>query len=200
MENNFIHKFHTYYDDDKELMEGNVNNPTQEISIDEIASLDDFDPTEIFNDMKQKNISYFSSLSEEDSLDLARAKTKVTYDFFTKNRKNFSNEANQLMERIKRGHIPNDMEIRILLWEEKYLTDEYLKDYLTDEQIVSKKEMDEIQQRVSNGKIDTKDFNKLVEIMGFDADYANILKQAFSLKGILVDSYENTNDMNQKSR
>lgn len=167
--------------------------PNSGINIDEISSLEDFNSFEILNNMREKDSNYTDSLTEEDKLDMAHVIAKQNYDYFTKERKNFSEEANQIMEKIKRGHIPDDKEFKTMMHEEQWLKE--------NSDIMDRVDkLNELKQRVSGGKIDTRDFDELLSMVGFDDEMSNLLRQEFSSKGILIENYENVNQVESKSR
>ncbi len=101
-----------------------------------------------------------------------------TYDYFFKNRKNFSKEADELLEKIKNGHEPTDKEVFFLSCSEEWLNEH-------KDQVKLKEELDEIRNRVACGTITEKDFNRLTEICGFSREDIERLRTSFSKKGIL---------------
>lgn len=109
-----------------------------------------------------------------------------TYDYFFKNRKNFSKEADELLEKIKNGYEPTDKEIFFLSSSQEWL-DEH------KEQVSLKDELDEIRNRVACGNISEKDFNRLTEICEFNKEDIEKLRTSFSKKGILNEEKSNRN-------
>lgn len=109
-----------------------------------------------------------------------------TYDYFFKNRKNFSKEADELLEKIKNGYEPTDKEIFFLSSSQEWL-DEH------KELVSLKDELDEIRNRVACGNISEKDFNRLTEICEFNKEDIEKLRTSFSKKGILNEEKSNRN-------
>lgn len=119
----------------------------------------------------------------EDFYDMARALTKQQYEYYAKERKNLSPEADKLMNEMKKGHLLTEDETFFLLSDQKWL-DEH------EEVLQQKKEIDQIKKRVSKGQISYADFDRLAELIGFDKDIKDRIITEFNLKGLLVSEYD----------
>ena len=110
------------------------------------------------------------------------------YDYYSKHRKNFSKEADNLIEKIKNGHEPTDKEVFFLSCSEEWLNEH-------KDQVKLKEELDEIRNRVACGTITEKDFNRLTEICRFSEDDIKQLRSEFSKKGILKEQEKSSRNI-----
>ena len=130
-----------------------------------------FDPSEIMTNMGKSSNNY-----SEDDIEVARAIAKRNFEGYSKERVNFTPETDEIMNRIQQGHVPNKIEVFTLMCDEPEKIEQY-------------KSMEQLKERVSNGKISLDDFETLIGIIGFDEEISNALKREFELKGILISEY-----------
>ena len=106
--------------------------------------------------------------------DLEQALINKRYEQYQKINNNAS--ANDIMNKIKNGYIPNDADVFELCCDDQKKVDEY-------------REMFDIKQRVKDGKISEQDYQFLINKIGINDDYLqSLMKQMFLAKGILVEN------------
>lgn len=110
--------------------------------------------------------------------DLEQALINKGYEQYQKQKINNSDSANNIMDKIKNGYIPNDADVFELCCDVQKKVDEY-------------REMFDIKQRVKDGKISEQDYQFLINKIGINDDYLqSLIKQIFLNKGILVKDYQ----------
>ena len=108
--------------------------------------------------------------------DLEQALINKRYEQYQKQKMNNSDSANNIMNKIKNGYIPNDADVFELCCDDQKKVDEY-------------REMFDIKQRVKDGKISEQDYQILINKIGINDDYLqSLMKQMFLAKGILVEN------------
>lgn len=108
--------------------------------------------------------------------DLEQALINKRYEQYQKQKINNSAAANDIMNKIKNGYIPNDADVFELCCDDQKKVDEY-------------REMFDIKQRVKDGKISEQDYQFLINKIGINDDYLqSLMKQMFLAKGILVEN------------
>lgn len=133
----------------------------------------EIDPTEIVLDIKRRNKNNYS---EEEYLELASAIARKNYEIYAKERKNFSKEADDILEKIKTGHLPDKIEVFTLMCDEPEKVEKYMQ-------------MEQLKDRMKMGVISEEDFEYLIGVIGLDFETQNLLRQQFIEKGILVSDY-----------
>jgi hypothetical protein len=172
-----------------------ISNPQSEIKdtgipISEIENNPNYNPESMIGKLKRQSTYVSGKYSQDEELELARAFTKQAYDYYAKQRKNTSPEADRLMIKIKNGYELNDDEILELT--SSY--EDYKKYKETIDSIEKKKRpFTEIRQRLNSGTITMDDLDFLIEQSGFDVEMANNIRQSFMSSGKIVDSYEEDN-------
>lgn len=143
------------------------------INIQDIISNPNYSPDEYINELKAKHSEY----SLEDLEELAVALTKQAYEYHANTRMIFSERTDEILERIKCGHILTKFE------EFEFICDDPIK----IEQYVT---LETIKDRVKrNDVIAKEDFDTLSDIIGLDQETSEQIRQSFVNKGILVDEY-----------
>lgn len=108
--------------------------------------------------------------------DLEQALINKRYEQYQKQKINNSASANDIMNKIKNGYIPNDADVFELCCDDQKKVDEY-------------REMFDLKQRVKDGKISEQDYQILINKIGINDDYLqSLMKQMFLAKGILVEN------------
>ncbi|MBR4178173.1 MAG: hypothetical protein IKR57_02350 [Bacilli bacterium] len=128
----------------------------------------------------------------EDEKDLARAITMKAYNYYAKERKNFSLESDLIMEKAMNGYELSDEEIFELCTPIEEL-EKYRGEINKTEELKKQNnyyELDAIKKRVEKGVITLEDLNRLIEIMGCDKGTADALRQGFINSGKVVEKYE----------
>lgn len=124
-------------------------------------------------------------MEKYDEEEFERAIIKQRYNFWLEKRINYSNSANEILERISEGYDPNEADVFELCCD-------------NEEQIRQYRAMYELKQRVKGGKISKKDFAILIKEIGLENDImGSKLKDEFINLGILVDEYEDV-DLERK--
>lgn len=96
---------------------------------------------------------------------------------YTSDRKNFTEEAEKIMEKIKNGYDPTNEEVFELITDSNNpLEMERLKEY---------KLLNEIRKRAVEGTITKEDFEILTSKMGLEDYFKDLLYQEFSKQGKL---------------
>lgn len=104
--------------------------------------------------------------------DLEQALINKRYEQYQKQKINNSDSANNIMNKIKNGYIPNDADVFELCCDDQKKVDEY-------------REMFDIKQRVKDGKISEQDYQFLINKIGINDDYLqSLIKTMFLAKGV----------------
>ena len=100
----------------------------------------------------------------EDAIEKARIMAEVK--FMQANRKNFSKQADEVIEKIKRGEKSRDSDYFILLHTDQKKIDEAI-------------ELDNIKERIEKGAIQYKDIDFLLDTLGDVGEFDQALRKAF---------------------
>ena len=100
----------------------------------------------------------------EDAIEKACIMAEVR--FMQENRKNYSKQADDVIERIKRGEKSRDSDYFILLHTDQNKIDEAV-------------ELDNIKERIEKGKIEHKDIDFLINTLGNVGEFDQALRKAF---------------------
>ena len=104
--------------------------------------------------------------------DLEQALINKRYEQYQKQKINNSDSANNIMNKIKNGYIPNEADVFQLCCDDQKKVDEY-------------REMFDIKQRVKDGKISEQDYQFLINKIGINDDYLqSLIKKMFLAKGV----------------
>lgn len=104
--------------------------------------------------------------------DLEQALINKRYEQYQKQKINNSDSANNIMNKIKNGYIPNEADVFELCCDDQKKVDEY-------------REMFDIKQRVKDGKISEQDYQFLINKIGINDDYLqSLIKKMFLAKGV----------------
>ena len=107
--------------------------------------------------------------------DLEQALINKRYEQYQKQKINNSDSANNIMNKIKNGYIPNEADVFELCCDNQKKVDEY-------------REMFDIKQRVKDGKISEQDYQFLINKIGINDDYLqSLIKKMFLAKGVFDD-------------
>lgn len=107
--------------------------------------------------------------------DLEQALINKRYEQYQKQKINNSDSANNIMNKIKNGYIPNEADVFELCCDDQKKVDEY-------------REMFDIKQRVKDGKISEQDYQFLINKIGINDDYLqSLIKKIFLAKGVFDD-------------
>lgn len=107
--------------------------------------------------------------------DLEQALINKRYEQYQKQKINNSDSANNIMNKIKNGYIPNEADVFELCCDDQKKVDEY-------------REMFDIKQRVKDGKISEQDYQFLINKIGINDDYLqSLIKKMFLAKGVFDD-------------
>ncbi len=160
------------------------------IPISEIENNPNYNPEAMIGKLKSQSTYEEGKYSQDEELELARAFTKQSYDYYAKQRKNTSPEADRLMTKVKNGYELTEDEIL-------ELTSTY-EDYKKYKETIGsieerKRPFTEIRERLKSGTVTMEDLDFLIEQSGFDVDMANNIRQSFMSSGKIVDSYEEDN-------
>ena len=105
------------------------------------------------------------------------------YEYYANNRRNYSIEANMLMENIRNGYKPNKVESFMILSNNQKRINDYL-------------DLNEIRNRiVSNNSITFKDLNKFFNVCSIDISKQDDIINSLNKKGLLVREYLDTKDL-----
>ncbi len=102
--------------------------------------------------------------------ELEQATIKSRYEYYKKNRKNFSKEAETILDKIREGYIPNEADVFELLETDQRKINQYRKFY-------------EIKDSISkNGRINQEDLKFLIQQLGIDEQTSIFMEQIFNLR------------------
>ena len=120
--------------------------------------------------------------------DLEQALINKRYEQYPKQKINNSDSANNIMNKIKNGYIPNDADVFELCCDDQKKVDEY-------------REMFDIKQRVKDGKISEQDYQFLINKIGINDDYLqSLIKKMFLAKGVFDDGNQTKLEKNSVSK
>lgn len=120
--------------------------------------------------------------------DLEQALINKRYEQYQKQKINNSDSANNIMNKIKNGYIPNDADVFELCCDDQKKVDEY-------------REMFDIKQRVKDGKISEQDYQFLINKIGINDDYLqSLIKKMFLAKGVFDDGNQTKLEKNSVSK
>ena len=120
--------------------------------------------------------------------DLEQALINKRYEQYQKQKINNSDSANNIMNKIKNGYIPNDADVFELCCDDQKKVDEY-------------REMFNIKQRVKDGKISEQDYQFLINKIGINDDYLqSLIKKMFLAKGIFDEGNQTKLEKNSVSK
>ena len=120
--------------------------------------------------------------------DLEQALINKRYEQYQKQKINNSDSANNIMNKIKNGYIPNDADVFELCCDDQKKVDEY-------------REMFNINQRVKDGKISEQDYQFLINKIGINDDYLqSLIKKMFLAKGVFDDGNQTKLEKNSVSK
>lgn len=120
--------------------------------------------------------------------DLEQALINKRYEQYQKQKINNSDSANNIMNKIKNGYIPNDADVFELCCDDQKKVDEY-------------REMFDIKQRVKDGKISEQDYQFLINKIGINDDYLqSLIKKMFLAKGVFDEGNQTKLEKNSISK
>ena len=120
--------------------------------------------------------------------DLEQALINKRYEQYQKQKMNNSDSANNIMNKIKNGYIPNDADVFELCCDDQKKVDEY-------------REMFDIKQRVKDGKISEQDYQFLINKIGINDDYLqSLIKKMFLAKGVFDEGNQTKLEKNSVSK
>lgn len=120
--------------------------------------------------------------------DLEQALINKRYEQYQKQKINNSDSANNIMNKIKNGYIPNDADVFELCCDDQKKVDEY-------------REMFDIKQRVKDGKISEQDYQFLINKIGINDDYLqSLIKKMFLDKGVFDEGNQTKLEKNSVSK
>ena len=120
--------------------------------------------------------------------DLEQALINKRYEQYQKQKINNSDSANNIMNKIKNGYIPNDADVFELCCDDQKKVDEY-------------REMFDIKQRVKDGKISEQDYQFLINKIGINDDYLqSLIKKMFLAKGVFDEGNQTKLEKNSVSK
>lgn len=120
--------------------------------------------------------------------DLEQALINKRYEQYQKQKINNSDSANNIMNKIKNGYIPNDADVFELCCDNQKKVDEY-------------REMFDIKQRVKDGKISEQDYQFLINKIGINDDYLqSLIKKMFLAKGVFDEGNQTKLEKNSVSK
>lgn len=120
--------------------------------------------------------------------DLEQALINKRYEQYQKQKINNSDSANNIMNKIKNGYIPNDADVFELSCDDQKKVDEY-------------REMFDIKQRVKDGKISEQDYQFLINKIGINDDYLqSLIKKMFLAKGVFYEGNQTKLEKNSVSK
>lgn len=120
--------------------------------------------------------------------DLEQALINKRYEQYQKQKINNSDSANNIMNKIKNGYIPNDADVFELCCDDQKKVDEY-------------REMFDIKQRVKDGKISEQDYQFLISKIGINDDYLqSLIKKMFLAKGVFDEGNQTKLEKNSVSK
>ena len=120
--------------------------------------------------------------------DLEQALINKRYEQYQKQKINNSDSANNIMNKIKNGYIPNEADVFELCCDNQKKVDEY-------------REMFDIKQRVKDGKISEQDYQFLINKIGINDDYLqSLIKKMFLDKGVFDEGNQTKLEKNSVSK
>ena len=120
--------------------------------------------------------------------DLEQALINKRYEQYQKQKINNSDSANNIMNKIKNGYIPNEADVFELCCDDQKKVDEY-------------REMFDIKQRVKDGKILEQDYQFLINKIGINDDYLqSLIKKMFLAKGVFDEGNQTKLEKNSVSK
>ena len=120
--------------------------------------------------------------------DLEQALINKRYEQYQKQKINNSDSANNIMNKIKNGYIPNEADVFELCCDDQKKVDEY-------------REMFDIKQRVKDGKISEQDYQFLINKIGINDDYLqSLIKKMFLDKGVFDEGNQTKLEKNSVSK
>lgn len=120
--------------------------------------------------------------------DLEQALINKRYEQYQKQKINNSDSANNIMNKIKNGYIPNEADVFELCCDDQKKVDEY-------------REMFDIKQRVKDGKISEQDYQFLINKIGINDDYLqSLIKKMFLAKGVFDEGNQTKLEKNSVSK
>lgn len=120
--------------------------------------------------------------------DLEQALMNKRYEQYQKQKINNSDSANNIMNKIKNGYLPNDADVFELCCDDQKKVDEY-------------REMFDIKQRVKDGKISEQDYQFLINKIGINDDYLqSLIKKMFLAKGVFDEGNQTKLEENSVSK
>lgn len=120
--------------------------------------------------------------------DLEQALINKRYEQYQKQKINNSDSANNIMNKIKNGYLPNDADVFELCCDDQKKVDEY-------------REMFDIKQRVKDGKISEQDYQFLINKIGINDDYLqSLIKKMFLAKGVFDEGNQTKLEENSVSK
>ena len=120
--------------------------------------------------------------------DLEQALINKRYEQYQKQKINNSDSANNIMNKIKNGYIPNDADVFELCCDDQKKVDEY-------------REIFNINQRVKDGKISEQDYQFLINKIGINDDYLqSLIKKMFLAKGVFYEGNQTKLEKNSVSK
>lgn len=120
--------------------------------------------------------------------DLEQALINKRYEQYQKQKINNSDSANNIMNKIKNGYIPNEADVFELCCDNQKKVDEY-------------REMFDIKQRVKDGKISEQDYQFLINKIGINDDYLqSLIKKMFLAKGVFEEGNQTKLEKNSVSK
>lgn len=120
--------------------------------------------------------------------DLEQALINKRYEQYQKKKINNSDSANNIMNKIKNGYIPNDADVFELYCDDQKKVDEY-------------REMFDIKQRVKDGKISEQDYQFLINKIGINDNYLqSLIKKMFLAKGVFDEGNQTKLEKNSVSK
>lgn len=120
--------------------------------------------------------------------DLEQTLINKRYEQYQKQKINNSDSANNIMNKIKNGYIPNDADVFELCCDDQKKVDEY-------------REMFDIKQRVKDGKISEQDYQFLINKIGINDDYLqSLIKKMFLAKGVFDEGNQTKLEKNSVSK
>ena len=120
--------------------------------------------------------------------DLEQALINKRYEQYQKQKINNSDSANNIMNKIKNGYIPNEADVFELCCDDQKKVDEYRK-------------MFDIKQRVKDGKISEQDYQFLINKIGINDDYLqSLIKKMFLAKGVFDEGNQTKLEKNSVSK
>ncbi len=135
-----------------------------------------------------ERITKYSSVgkwSSEEVEYFAIASIKQEYECWANNRTNVSERTNNMLQNILNGHILDDIESFEMFCDDPVKVDEYTK-------------YEKLKKRISdNNGITLEDFNSLCSTIGFDSDTIEKIKNEFTIRGLILETYNEDNSLHR---